>query len=116
MKFSGWVYSSKEKAPFHDIKPLVRRTFDAFGPSHMMWGGLGHSTKEFHVAQNVFDQAFDFASDSDRSQIRGWTARVFEWSESGGSAPRNLRSHVGYRCVTVSWSSPRPQSSTSRSA
>ena len=54
MKFSGWGYSSKEKSPpFHDIKPLVRRTFDAFGPDHMMWGGLGHSMKEFRDAQNV---------------------------------------------------------------
>ena len=96
MKFSGWGYSSKEKAPFRDIKPLVRRTFDAFGPAHMMWGGLGHSMKEFREAQNVFDEAFDFASDGDRSQIRGLTAaRVFGWSESGGSEPRNLRGRVG---------------------
>lgn len=38
MKFSGWAYSSKEKSPpFGDAKPLVRRTFDAFGPDRMMW-------------------------------------------------------------------------------
>jgi predicted TIM-barrel fold metal-dependent hydrolase len=81
MKFSGWRYSSKEKTPpFGDIKSLVRRTFDAFGPDHMMWGGLGHSMKDFREAENVFASTFDFASDRDSSLIRGFTAaRVFGW-------------------------------------
>ena len=38
-----------------DAKPLVRKTFDAFGPEHMIWGGLGHNMNEFQEAQKTFD-------------------------------------------------------------
>jgi len=78
MKFSGWRYSSKQEYPFSDIKPLVRRTFDAFGPDRMMWGGLGMTLAEFEKNAQLFDQIFDFASDNDRAKIRGGTAgRLF---------------------------------------
>lgn len=80
MKFSGVNYSSKEKPPYRDAKPLIRRTFDAFGAEHMIWGGLGQNMSDFRQAQMVFDSMFDFASEKDRAQIRGLTAaRLFGW-------------------------------------
>jgi predicted TIM-barrel fold metal-dependent hydrolase len=80
MKYSGVNYSSKEKPPYRDAKPLVRRTFDAFGPDHMIWGGLGHNMTEFREAQQTFESMFDFASDQDRAKIRGVTAaKLFGW-------------------------------------
>ena len=80
MKYSGVRYSSKQQAPYRDAKPLVRRTFDAFGPNRMMWGGLGHNMEQFREAKTVFDEMFDFASEEDRAQIRGLTAaKLFGW-------------------------------------
>ncbi len=80
MKYSGVNYSSKEKPPYRDAKPLVRKTFDAFGPDHMIWGGLGHNMAEFREAQQTFESMFEFASDQDRAKIRGLTAaKLFGW-------------------------------------
>lgn len=80
MKFSGWRYSSREEHPYSDAKPLVRRTFDAFGPDRMIWGGLGHNMDEFAKAIEVFELMFAFASEKDKAKIRGLTAsRLFRF-------------------------------------
>jgi len=75
MKFSGVSYSSKQPFPHRDVKPLVRRTFDAFGPQRMVWGGLGHSMADFEKAVTLFEEMFDFASEADRAAIRGLNAQ-----------------------------------------
>lgn len=78
MKFSGVSYSSKEKPPYRDVQPLVRRTFDAFGADRMIWGGLGQSMAQFDQAVEVFESAFAFAKEEDRAKIRGRNAaRLF---------------------------------------
>ena len=89
MKFSGWAYSSKEKSPpFRDIKPLVRRTFDAFGPDRMMWGEVSVTRRKNSASAECVRFLFDFASDRDRSRIRGLTASACFWLELGeGSGP-----------------------------
>lgn len=74
MKFSGVNYSSKEKTPFRDTKPLVRRTYDAFGPERMLWGGLGMNMEAFRQNAAMFAELLDFASESDRAKIRGLNA------------------------------------------
>ena len=87
MKFSGVRYSSKQESPYLDVKPLIRRTFDAFGPGRMIWGGLGDNMKEYQEAVRVFDSMLDFASEKDRAQIRGLTAaRLFGWKVTGWKA------------------------------
>lgn len=75
MKFSGVGYSSKEKTPFRDAKPLVRRTFDAFGPDRMIWGGLGMDRKVFAENTAMFNELLDFTSEADKAKIRGLTAK-----------------------------------------
>ncbi len=75
MKFSGWRYSSKQDHPYRDAKPVVRKAYDAFGPDRMIWGGLGKSMEDFAKAVEVFELMFDFASEADRSKIRGLTAK-----------------------------------------
>ncbi len=80
MKFSGWRYSSNQQHPYLDAKPLVRRTYDAFGPDRMIWGGLGHNMDEFAKAVEVFEAMFDFAAEKDKAKIRGLTgAKLFEF-------------------------------------
>jgi predicted TIM-barrel fold metal-dependent hydrolase len=74
MKYSGVNYSSKVQFPFADAKPLVRRAYDAFGPSRIIWGGLGASMEEFEKQVQLFDSMFDYASESDRKNIRGENA------------------------------------------
>jgi len=74
MKFSGVVYSSRQKHPFRDVMPLVRRTCDAFGPDRMLWGGLGHKPEEFDRAVELFETQFAFLKEEDRAKIRGLNA------------------------------------------
>ena len=75
MKFSGYRYSSKQERPYRDAKPTVRKAYDAFGPERMIWGGLGKSIEEFNKAVEVFEFMFDYASEAERAQIRGLTAK-----------------------------------------
>ena len=84
MKFSGVAYSSREPWPHRDVKPLVRRTFDAFGPQRMIWGGLGMDMPSFEKAAALFEEMFDFASAQDRARIRGLNAmELYRFSNSG---------------------------------
>jgi len=80
MKFSGLSYSSRQPRPYRDAKPLVRRTFDAFGPDRMIWGGLGMNLQDFQQNLAMFQEMFDFATQADRAKIRGLTAaRLFSF-------------------------------------
>jgi predicted TIM-barrel fold metal-dependent hydrolase len=75
MKFSGVNYSSPQGYPYSDVKPLVRRTFDAFGPDRMIWGGLGMTMADFEKNVAMFEQMFDFTTEENRARIRGENAR-----------------------------------------
>jgi len=77
LKVSALNYSSKEKAPYRDARPMVRRAYDAFGPDRMIWGGLGHSVPEFESAVEIFDTMFNDIADSDKAKIRGLNAKSF---------------------------------------
>jgi len=81
LKFSGVEYSSKEKFPYRDVKPWVRKAYDAFGPDRIIWGTLGHDMAEFQKQVELFDFMFDFANEADREKIRGGNAlKLFHWS------------------------------------
>lgn len=75
MKFSGWPYSSNVDFPHMDLKPVVRRVFDRFGPSRMIWGGLGYNIADFKARLAMLNEMFDYATEDDRRQIRGLTAK-----------------------------------------
>jgi predicted TIM-barrel fold metal-dependent hydrolase len=80
MKISGINYSSKEKAPFRDARPMVMRAYEAFGPDRLLWGGLGHNMAEFKTAIEVFDTMFNGVPESDKAKIRGLNAKMlFHW-------------------------------------
>lgn len=81
MKLSGVNYSSKEPPPHRDAKPLVRRTYDAFGPDRLIWGGLGMNLGDFERNRATFEELLDFASENDRARIRGGNAaKLFGFS------------------------------------
>lgn len=80
MKYSGANYSSKETYPFRDVKPLVRRAFDAFGADRILWGDLGHDRTYFDQQSRMLDLMFGFTSERDRVKIRGANAmKLFGW-------------------------------------
>jgi predicted TIM-barrel fold metal-dependent hydrolase len=74
MKYSAWPSASTMGYPFTDAKPIVRRSFDAFGADRMIWGGLGAHMEAFNRNSAVLDDMFDFATDEDRAKVRGLTA------------------------------------------
>ena len=90
MKFSNIGGSSREKYPFVDAKPLVRRAYDAFGPSRMIWGyfgndssglGGGFSMAAFEKDVALLEMMFAFASEGDRQLIRGGNAlQLYKWA------------------------------------
>jgi L-fuconolactonase len=74
MKYSGVGYSSKQKYPYTDVRPMVRKMYDAFGPDRLLWGGLGHTLEEFEAAAKLLDEMFAFAPEAERRKIRGENA------------------------------------------
>lgn len=80
MKYSGVNYSSKQKYPYADVKPIVRRIYDAFGPNRIIWGYFGHDLPAFQQEVELLDSMFEYASEDDRRKIRGGNAvRLFKW-------------------------------------
>ena len=80
MKYSGANYSSKEKYPFADVRPMVRRIYDDFGPDRMVWGYFGHDRAGFDKEIDLFEIMFDKVSEADKEKIRGGTAlKLFGW-------------------------------------
>ena len=81
MKYSAVRYSSKQDYPYRDVRPLVRRAYDAFGPDRIVWGGLGMNTGEFKRQSALLEQMFDFAPASARARIRGGNAmRIYRFT------------------------------------
>jgi predicted TIM-barrel fold metal-dependent hydrolase len=74
MKYSGVAYSSKQKYPYSDAKPIVRKAFDVFSADRILWGGLGMNMADFEREAALFNQMFDYAPESDRAKIRGLNA------------------------------------------
>jgi predicted TIM-barrel fold metal-dependent hydrolase len=80
MKYSGANYSSKEKYPFADVRPMVQRIYDAFGADRMVWGYFGHDRAGFDREVELFDMMFSHVPEADREKIRGGTAlKLFGW-------------------------------------
>ena len=74
MKFSGLNYSSKQPPPHTDLAPAIRRIFDAFSASRIIWGGLGMTAKQYQQQNAAFESLFSFANAADRQMIRGGNA------------------------------------------
>jgi predicted TIM-barrel fold metal-dependent hydrolase len=79
MKFSAVNYSSREPHPHRDTRALVRHVYHSFGPDRMVWGGLGHSMKEYMERREIFEESFQFISEAERAKIRGGNAMRLYW-------------------------------------
>ena len=69
------VYMKYSGPGFGYDKKIIRRAYDAFGASRMMWGGLGMDVASFNRNAALLDSTFDFTSESERELIRGLNAK-----------------------------------------
>lgn len=82
VKVSAFYALGKKKPPYHDLAPLIRRVYDAFGPQRLMWASDcpfqavdGHT---YQASIDLIKSGLDFLSDSDKDWILRKTAeRVF---------------------------------------
>jgi predicted TIM-barrel fold metal-dependent hydrolase len=69
LKFSSW---GEYKG---DLGRLTKRLYDTFGAERMIWGTLGNTLADYRKQAARFDELLAFASEADRSRIRGGNAQ-----------------------------------------
>jgi predicted TIM-barrel fold metal-dependent hydrolase len=82
VKTSAFYALGRKAIPYDDLKPMIRRVVDAFGPSRLMWASdcpfqvQGDHTYEASIA--LIRDRIGFLSDSDRQWIlKGTAEKVF---------------------------------------
>lgn len=76
VKVSALPCHSRERYPFGDLHAHLRRVFDAFGPSRMLFGSdYSRLPCSYEEAIRLFTEALDFLSPRDRAQIMGGAAQ-----------------------------------------
>ena len=74
VKLSASPLFSSEPYPFRDVKPRIRRLFDAFGPRRCYWGtDVTNSFAKASYRQRVthFTEELEFLSEEDKDWIMG---------------------------------------------
>lgn len=72
VKVSALPCHSRERYPFVDLHEPVRRVYDAFGPSRMLFGSdYSRLPCSYEDAIRLFTEALEFLTPSDRAQIMG---------------------------------------------
>lgn len=63
-----------------EMKPLVRKIYDAFGPNRLIWGYFGHDLAGYQKEADLLEGMFDYATEDDRRKIRGGNAiKLYKW-------------------------------------
>jgi predicted TIM-barrel fold metal-dependent hydrolase len=82
LKVSAFYALGKKQRPYTDLIPMIRRTYDAFGPKRLMWGSDspyqldGENTYEASI--DLVRKGLKFLTDSDRqSLLRDTANKVF---------------------------------------
>ncbi|WP_231754158.1 amidohydrolase family protein [Caulifigura coniformis] len=82
VKVSAFYFLGKKKPPYRDLVPLIRRVYDAFGASRLMWGSdcpyqLGGGNN-YPASVELIEKGLDFLSAPDReSLLKGTATKVF---------------------------------------
>ena len=82
VKISAFYALGQKKSPYHDLGPLIKRVYDAFGPKRLMWATDcpfqavgGHTYKD---SIDLIKHGLDFLTDDDKQWLLRKTAeRVF---------------------------------------
>lgn len=81
VKVSALPCHSSERYPFRDLHEPIRRVYDAFGPSRMLFGSdYSRLPCSYEDAIRLFTEALEFLSPTDRAEILGGAAA--RWLES----------------------------------
>ena len=72
VKISAFYALGEKKAPYHDLAPLIKQVYDAFGPQRLMWGtnfpGVLHGTG-YARSLELFRHHVDFLTAEDKEWI-----------------------------------------------
>jgi predicted TIM-barrel fold metal-dependent hydrolase len=102
VKASALPCHSRERYPFRDLHEPVRRVFDAFGPTRILWGtDYSRLPCPYEDAIRLFTEALDFLSPGDRAEIMGGAARRWLRDVDG---PTLLAAHAAAR-LAAPWGS-----------
>ena len=75
VKLSGAANYSKERYPYRDLYPHIKRVFEAFGPQRSYWGAdiTNGAFDQASFRQRIahFTEALDFMSEDDRDWVMG---------------------------------------------
>lgn len=82
VKVSAFYALGKKKPPYHDLAPLIKRVYDAFGPKRLMWASdapfqvvNGHT---YEASIDLVKNGLSFLTNDDKAWILTKTAeRVF---------------------------------------
>ena len=82
VKVSAFYALGNKKSPYHDLAPMIKQVYDAFGPQRLMWASDspfqvvdGHTYK---ASINLIKSGLDFLSNEDKDWLLRKTAeRVF---------------------------------------
>jgi predicted TIM-barrel fold metal-dependent hydrolase len=85
---------SKERFPFADLQPFLKRIFDTYGPKRMLWGAdLTRLTCTYRECLDHFQTALDFLTSQDREWILGKSlAHALNWPEAAAAQPPTINS------------------------
>ena len=78
VKVSAYYALGKKKPPYHDLIPMIRRLYDAFGPQRLMWASdcpyqlTGENTYRDSIA--LIREGCDFLTADDREWLLRKTA------------------------------------------
>ena len=81
VKVSAFYALGKKAPPYHDLAPLIRRVYEAFGPERLMWATDCPYQVVDHKYQESIDlilKGLDFLTPADKENILTKTAeRVY---------------------------------------
>ncbi len=83
VKTSAVPCYSTEAYPFGNMKPYLRRIYDAFGPKHMLWGSdFTRLPCSYRECLDHFRSELDFLSSEDKEWILGKAVlQLLKWTQ-----------------------------------
>lgn len=80
LKISAYYALGKKQPPYHDLVPMIRRVYDAYGAKRLMWASdspfqvvNGHTYK---ASIDLVKNSLDFITDDEREWLLGRTAQA----------------------------------------
>lgn len=79
LKLSAFYALGRKRPPYDDLRPMVRRVYETFGPRRLMWASDAPYQNEppnSYAASLEFARSWDFLSSDDREWVMRKTAEA----------------------------------------